>query len=157
MDNAASVVPPEIVERIRAEFLGRGDRASALVVCLIAYGGVRTLSEIRELERRDIGAKVMRVNARKPHRMRTVTLLEPLAADLRPFLDELPDQLPSAPVIPRFDGHALSETDWRNWRRRIYRPTAQRAGLEMSRPYDLRHSFVSLLISEGHTVAEVAE
>ena len=27
----------------------------------------------------------------------------------------------------------------------------------MSRPYDLRHSFVSLLIWEGRTVAEVAE
>jgi hypothetical protein len=48
-------VSPEIVERIRADLLGRHDRASALVVCLIAYGGLRTLSEIRELERRDVG------------------------------------------------------------------------------------------------------
>jgi integrase len=59
-------------------------------------------------------------------------------------------------VIPRFDGRPLNETDWRNWRRRIYRPAAERAGLKMSRPYDLRHSFVSLLIWEGQTVAEVA-
>jgi integrase len=59
--------------------------------------------------------------------------------------------------VPGFDGHPLTETDWRNWRRRIYRPAAQRAGLTKSRPYDLRHSFVSLLIWEGRSVAEVAE
>lgn len=150
-------VPPEIVERIRADFLGRGDRASALVVCLIAYGGVRTLNEIHELERRDIGVKVMRVNARKTHRMRTVDLLKPLTTDLRYWLTELPNTSATAPVVPRFDGTPLTETDWRNWRRRIYQPAARRAGIANSRPYDLRHSFVSLLIWEGRSVAEVAE
>jgi site-specific recombinase XerC len=117
-------VPPEIVELIRADFLRRDDRASALVVGLIAYGGMRTLSEIRELEHRDVGTKIMRVNARKTHRMRTVDLLEPLAADLQPWLDELPDSSPTGPVIPRFDGSPLSEVDWRNWRRRVYRATS---------------------------------
>jgi integrase len=34
---------------------------------------------------------------------------------------------------------------------------ARLAGLDSSRPYDLRHSFVSLLIWEGLSVAEVAE
>jgi integrase len=33
---------------------------------------------------------------------------------------------------------------------------AKAVGLERSRPYDLRHSFVSLLIHEGRTVLEVA-
>jgi len=150
-------VPPEVVERIRADFLARGDRASALVVCLIAYGGLRTLSEIREFELRDVGSKVMRINARKTGRLRTVTLLEPLAMDLRAWIADLHDASATTPVIPRFDGQRLTETDWRNWRRRIYRPAARRAGLATSRPYDLRHSFVSLLIWEGRSVAEVAE
>jgi integrase len=35
-------------------------------------------------------------------------------------------------------------------------PTAEAAGLEKTRPYDLRHSFCSLLIHEGATVVEVA-
>jgi integrase-like protein len=48
-------VAAEIVERMRRDFLDRGDRASALVICLIAYGGLRTLSEIGDLEVRDIG------------------------------------------------------------------------------------------------------
>jgi len=156
-DRKVDPVPPEVVERIRADFLDRGDRASALVVCLIAYGGMRTLSEIRELELRDLGTKVMRVNARKTHRMRTVDLLSPLASDLRSWIADLPNALRAAPVVPRFDGEPLVETDWRNWRRRIYRPAAVRAGLQSSRPYDLRHSFVSLLIWEGRSVAEVAE
>ena len=36
------------------------------------------------------------------------------------------------------------------------RPAAIAAGIERPRPYDLRHSFVSLLIAEGHNVVEVA-
>ena len=39
---------------------------------------------------------------------------------------------------------------------RISRPAAQGAGLTRSRPYDLRHSFASLLIHEGVSVIEVA-
>jgi integrase len=150
-------IPPEVIEVIRADFLEREDRASALLVCLIAYGGLRTLNEISDLELRDIGTRVMRVNARKTHRMRTVDILEPLATDLRSWLQKLGEVSPHAPVVPRSDGQHLVETDWRNWRRRIYRPAARRAGLEKSRPYDLRHSFVSLLIWEGRSVAEVAE
>ena len=46
---------------------------------------------------------------------------------------------------------------WRNWRRRVFAPTAAKAGLGAdTRPYDLRHSFVSLLLLEGATVVEVA-
>ena len=150
-------LPPEIIERIRADFIDRGDRASALVVCLIGYAGLRTLSEIGDLELRDVGTKAMRVNARKTSRLRTVDILEPLQADLRAWIETLGTVPPTFPVIPRTDGRHLVETDWRNWRRRIFRPAARRAGLETSRPYDLRHSFVSLLIWEGRSVAEVAE
>ena len=150
-------VPPEVVERLRADFLDRGDRASALVVCLIAYAGLRTLSEISELELRDVGAKALRVNARKTNRMRTVDILAPLDADIREWIAGLNGAAPSSPLVPRFNGERLVETDWRNWRRRIYRPAAAAAGLQGSRPYDLRHSFVSLLIWEGRSVAEVAE
>jgi integrase len=35
-------------------------------------------------------------------------------------------------------------------------PAAEAARLTNSRPYDLRHSFVSLLIAKGHNVVEVA-
>jgi hypothetical protein len=38
----------------------------------------------------------------------------------------------------------------------VFRPAIAAAGLVGRRPYDLRHSFVSLLIAEGHNVVEVA-
>jgi len=38
----------------------------------------------------------------------------------------------------------------------MFRPAASAVGLNGARPYDLRSSFVSLLIFEGHTVVEVA-
>jgi excisionase family DNA binding protein len=37
-----------------------------------------------------------------------------------------------------------------------YTPAATAAGVQRPRPYDLRHSFVSLLIAEGHNIVEVA-
>ena len=45
---------------------------------------------------------------------------------------------------------------WRNWRNRVFQPAAKKAGLSQTRPYDLRHSFVSLLIAERRTIIEVA-
>jgi integrase len=50
------------------------------------------------------------------------------------------------------------KTGYRNWRRRVFRPPVQAAGLEITRPYDLRHAFASLLIREGRlSLAEIAE
>ena len=38
----------------------------------------------------------------------------------------------------------------------VFQPAAKKAGLSQTRPYDLRHSFVSLLIAERRTIIEVA-
>jgi integrase len=59
-------------------------------------------------------------------------------------------------VFPAHDGQPWQEDDGRNWRRRVFGAAAERAGLGRVRPYDLRHSFVSLLIAEGRSVVEVA-
>ena len=59
-------------------------------------------------------------------------------------------------VFPALSGDAWSDDAWRYWRRRIFGPAARAAGLENARPYDLRHSFVSLLLAEGANVVEVA-
>ena len=59
-------------------------------------------------------------------------------------------------VFPRSDGAPWTDHDYRNWRRSTYRRAALATGLEAGRPYDLRHSFVSLLIHEGVTIVEVA-
>jgi integrase len=46
--------------------------------------------------------------------------------------------------------------DLKNWRVRRWRPALEAAGLPASRPYDLRHSFASLLLAEGRAVHYVA-
>ena len=59
-------------------------------------------------------------------------------------------------VFAAHDGELWHDHDWRNWRRRVFDPAVERAGLSQVRPYDLRHSFVSLLIAEGRSIVEVA-
>jgi integrase len=59
-------------------------------------------------------------------------------------------------LFPAPDGQAWTETRWRNWRARVYRPACQKLGIASTRPYDLRHSAASLWLHEGHSVVEVA-
>lgn len=61
-------------------------------------------------------------------------------------------------IFPGRDGRPWSDSNWRNWRQRNFRKAVVAAGLpEGTRPYSLRHSFVSLLLAEGRTVVEVAD
>jgi hypothetical protein len=45
---------------------------------------------------------------------------------------------------------------WQSWHRGAWHPACAVASIENARPYDLRHSFVSLLIHERHSVVGVA-
>ena len=56
------------------------------------------------------------------------------------------------------DGGAWRTDDWNNWRNRRFFPSAEAAGLGHPRPYDLRHSFASLMIREQRaSIVELAE
>ena len=93
-------------------------------------------------------------NRRQP---RTVALLAPLREDLGEWRRASRVSLPTAPVFPAASGSFWPATDWRNWRKRIYKPVAESVGLAGARPYDLRHAFASLLIHEGRlSVVEIA-
>jgi len=92
----------------------------------------------------------------KTGQTRTVRLLAPLATDLAEWRLASGRPASDAFVFPARDGRLWSHDDWGNWRNRVYGPTAKRIGLEQARPYDLRHSFCSLLIHEGATVVEIA-
>jgi integrase len=87
---------------------------------------------------------------------RTVRLLPPLGADLVEWRLRAGRPPDDALVFPGHDGRPWSPAACKNWHRRIFRPATAAAGLTGARPYDLRHSFVSLLIAEGHNVVEVA-
>ena len=64
-------------------------------------------------------------------------------------LDRFLEVLKSGPSDRHCIFNPWRDHDWKNWRRRIFEPAAKAAGLERVRPYDLRHSFASLLIHEG--------
>jgi integrase len=155
---------PAAVETIRARQLARELIRDATLVAVLAYAGLRpgealalTWSHVRERTLLvEAAVSVGVVGETKTRRRRTVRLLSPLASDLaelRPRVGRPPED---ALVFPGHDGPPWSPASYKNWHRRIFRPATAAAGLAGSRPYDLRHSFVSLLIAEGHNVVEVA-
>ena len=117
----------------------------------------------------------------KTDTVRTVQLLAPVAADLAAWRLRCGRPAKTAPVFPHPSGGQWTKTLWANWRRREFQPAAARAGLgtfertltytkvngerrkrerqkyDGPRPYDLRHTFASLLLAEGRAIHYVAE
>jgi integrase len=173
---------PDVIEAIRAaawkdERSGR-PRSMSLrdrtLVSVMAYAGDRPGEALR-LTWDCVRERTLLVEGEtKTKKSRTVDLLGPPAQDLaewRMACGRPPDR---ALVFPRNiakDGRRIFELDptstdylkqalwrdhdFRNWRRRVYRPAARAVGAP-DRPYDLRHSFVSLLIYAGTKLPEVA-
>lgn len=158
----ASVRPlaPSTIEAMRS-----GLKATdATLISVLAYAGLRP-GEALAVRWRHVRERTIWVEGAisfgqeketKTHRVRTVRILEPLASDLLEWRlrSGRPDD--ECLVFPRGDSTAWKDHDWRNWRRRVYQPAAEAVGIESRRPYDLRHSFVSLLIQEGVSIVEVA-
>ncbi len=61
-----------------------------------------------------------------------------------------------APVVPGVHGKGWTAEGFNKWRGSTFRAAVQAAGLEGARPYDLRHSFASLLLHEGRSAIYVA-
>jgi hypothetical protein len=96
------------------------------------------------------------IKATKNERLRAVPLLRPLALDLFLWRAASDRGTDDDYVFPNSRGAVWGEYDWDNWRDRVFGPAVNAAGVVISRPYDLRHSFVSLLIHEGRSLADVA-
>lgn len=91
----------------------------------------------------------------KTRATRTVRLLSPLASDLAEWRQTRRPS-PTALVFSTSAGRPWSDVDYRNWRRRRFTVAADKVGLSGARPYDLRHSFASLLLAEQMNPAEIA-
>ncbi|MDX6370978.1 MAG: hypothetical protein QOG93_2480 [Gaiellaceae bacterium] len=157
-------LPPEVVEQMRGYRLLRGDIAGATLLSVLAYGGLRP-GEALALTWGAVGERTIvvsqaaslgQIKDTKTRRMRTVRLLAPLADDLGVYQRERHEPAAGALVFPGRNGAPWSEDGWRNWRRRAFRAAAESAGAGGARPYDLRHSFVSLLIAEGRSIIDIA-
>jgi integrase len=163
-----AVIPlsPRQVERLRRLLRPR----DATIVAVLAYSGVRP-SELRALRWGDIGENTILVEraanpngtikgAKTKRGRRNVRLLAPLAEDLKAWR-ALTGGRGRQLVFPITGGDpvtgALTRDAWNDWRSHIWIPTRGQVVDFNPRPYDLRHSFASLLLAEGRTVHYVAE
>jgi hypothetical protein len=136
-----------------------------VLVSVLAYAGLRpgealalTWNHVRErtiLVERAVALGELKTTKTAP--TRTVRLLAPLAADLLEWRISQGRPVDDALVFPARGGAVWADDAWRYWRRRVFTPAAKAVGLDSPvRPYDLRHSFVSLLLAEGANVVEIA-
>jgi integrase len=164
---AIDVMDPKLVERIRRWMLLRGDLFSATLVSVLAYSGMRP-GEALALERRHIRNDTIlieqavarsRIKLQKTGRIyRTVDLLPPLRDDLASWVASSERDAPTDPLFPRDDGEWFRVDDWNNWRNRKFYEAFDDLEISRRRPYDLRHSFVSLMIREGElSIVELAD
>ena len=150
---------PDKVEAIRFQLAAPRDR---VLVAVLAYAGLRP-GESLALRWRDVrgGSLIVdrsvshgREKGTKTNSRRPVKLIAPLASDLELYRESLPAErvAPDALVFPPSRGQFI---DWRTWVRRYWRPAAKAARVK-GVPYDLRHTFCSLLHHEGQPLIYVA-
>jgi integrase len=151
---------PSTVEAMRSAIGAR----DATLISVLAYAGLRP-GEALGLRWGDIRERTILIQRSvslgeeadtKTRQHRTVRLLPPLAADLSAWrtVAGCPDD--TELVFPGRDGQPWTQAAYQSWRRRAFHRATQAAGLTHARPYDLRHSFASLLLHEGRSVIYVA-
>jgi len=156
---------PVTVEQLRRVFLDRDDVRSATLVSVMAYAGLRP-GEALALQWDHVNQHTILVEQTssedgpdaptKTRRIRTVRLLGPLGADLREWRSVQQTSGSCAWVFARAGGILPTPTAYRNWRRKRFDPACDKAGTARVRPYDLRHSFASLMIQAGYSPVELA-
>ncbi len=168
----ARPLTPLQVERLVADLERGGSRLSAVLVRLMAYTGlrpqealalhwyaVRKATLLVELANADGQLDRLKNRKRSRKRSRTVDLIPPIRRDLLTWRQESGAPDDGALVFPHeVHGRLWFADEYRNWRRRVYVPSAEAVGLPSRRPYDLRHTWASLLIAEKRlSIAEIAE
>jgi integrase len=154
---------PREIEQLRRAFLAQDRLADATLISVLAYAGLRP-GEALALRWGDVRDRVLTIHRAaslgviketKTGQIRSVRLLRPLAEDLAVHRASTnPSDLDL--VFPNSRGGVWTDDEYRNWRSRRFDGALKAAGIEIARPYDLRHAFVSLLINEGRSVVYVA-
>jgi integrase len=149
-----NAIPVMVVEEIRARMVKPRERA---MVSVMAYAGLRP-GELAALRWQDVREQTLlvgrsqgerAVKATKTGKIRSVPLIEPVRDDLWALRKVTRFTKDSDLVTPGDRGAAIN---WKNWQRRYWVPAAGDAGV----PYELRHTFASLLIQSGKDVVTVA-
>ena len=168
-ERAVVCLAPRQVEAIRTELLARGKPWAATLISVIAYSGLRAPEELLALQWRHVGRQTIlveqhnedgeivvgqKVRSRPP---RAVDLVAPLHQDLAEWRMASGRPAANSLVFSRADGAPWRRHDYNNFRRRLWHPAREAAGVEALPPYDLRHAFASLHIRAGTSVPELAE
>lgn len=82
--------------------------------------------------------------------------MQPLADDLAVWREQSDRPAGDALLFPGADGEVWTANASEKWRQKRYDKLLEAAKLGKGRPYDLRHSFASLLLHEGRDVIYVA-
>jgi integrase len=155
---------PAQVEVIRRNLLDADQKRDATLITLMAYAGLRP-GEALALRWRNVQTQTLvieqalslgELTTTKTKRVRSVRLLTPLSEDIEDWRRVSAPENDDALMFPTRSGTPWADTDYRNWRTRRYRPAVGVAGLSGGRPYDLRHSFASLMFASGSNPAEIA-
>jgi integrase len=156
---------PETIETIRANLLGKGRERDALLVSVLGYVGPRP-GEALALRWGDLRGTVLLIERAvafgdekdtKTGGARSVTLPAPIVQELNEYRLSVGRPDDAALIFPGRNGELWNDSAYRYWRRKIYVPAAEAAGVEHPRPYDLRHSAASFALAEGRNPVEVAE
>ncbi len=158
-------LPPRTIEAMRAHLRNHDHVLDATLVAILAYAGLRP-GEALGLRWHDIGERRLlversvafgKLESTKTGKTRTVRLLAPLAETLAAWRQVTKRAGATDLVFPAPDGSPWNRDRANNSRNRIFADASAAAEEPGIRPYDLRHSFVSLLIAQGARVVEVAQ
>lgn len=164
--------PPRVVpaskpgQRQRAAYAAamKPDPRTAILILLMAYAGLRP-GEALALQWADVrentllverAASLGEVKDTKTGAHRSVRLLAPLAADLKAWRLQSGRPAATALVVPAASGGPWTRAAYDSWSKRVFHRAAEAVNRPESTPYDLRHSFASLLLHEGRSVIYVA-
>jgi integrase len=158
---------PATIEAMRAYLLADGSeqpRRDATLISVLAYAGLRP-GEALALRWGDVRENTLLVQrsvsygeekATKTNASRAVRLLDPLRRDLAEWRLASGRPADDALVFPSASGDTWRQAAYQSWRRRAFKRALAAAAVVKARPYDLRHSFASLLLHEGRSVIYVA-
>lgn len=162
---AVRPVAPREIEVMRAHLLELGKDRDAALLTVLGYAGLRP-GEALALRWDHVRTKTLLIEQALAHgeiketktgAIRSVRILPALKADLDRWRMISPRHASGLVFTSSTNdaGPWLHEA-YKSWTRRSFKQAALAAGRPDLRPYDLRHSFASLLIREGKSVVDVA-
>ena len=165
------VFSPRVIEAVRRAILASSTanpERDALFLSLMALTGARPFTALA-VRVADLGPKNVSLGRTKSGRERRAPLWAPLRTEAEELI-EADGLATDAFLIHKPSGEQWNEHDFRNWRRRRYRPArnavaesvrdrdpALAARLETATPYHLcRHSYIALCLQAGWPLARIS-